>query len=889
MQHAVYRTLCDSFGLNLDLLIKTREIDFKQLDDQENLFSSPGSKQNDDAIIQSISLIHPQKAPEWEEKDNLEGPDLESKIECAEKLCKIFKEDIRDQLLKEGLFIKFEPGQIIEEGRSNEGRLYFIHKGTALAELKLSNTTQKLHELVYTPGQLCGLFPILSGTRSYYHLIADDHVAVFVISQTLFRKISVKHPSVLQTLALILLGTLSPFLKNLNFGLVWENYDVGNDLYRQGSKSDKIFIIQHGRLRLIFENNLGKKRVLGEFTRNDFVGIEESFERKTRSGTLTAVRATEVVVFCPSLLNFLQMFCPLVMVKIAHFLSKKIRTLSSNQSDPQYPEISSYSTVALVPASSNVPLKNFAHELNSALNLISMDNLESAYPSSNTNPLISRLRYLELITHLEADNFVILWVCDNEFSEWTRQSILHADLILIVGKIDENSSPNQLEIRINQMSDLCAPQHLIILHRENLYKPPDNTASWLCDRGWISEYYHIRCPSQVYRKESNYMQYLNSPNYRSPSTTSDLSRLARRITNTMIGLVLGGGGARGYAQIGAIRALEEAGIPIDMVGGCSIGAFVGGLYATYQDSTYVVRRGSKFAEDAKSIFNYLLDLTLPLISFFTGYSLNIRLISVFKNRQIEDLLIPYFCISTDVSSCQLKVHTCGPIWRACRASMTLLNLLPPICDPKNSHLLIDGGYLNVLPYDVMFRKGARYVVAVDVSRNYDYLLGDYGDELSGWRVLWNRIFPFGKKLIIPSLSEIQENLVFISCIKSLNEAPLTKNMLHLCPPIKGYHVLSFHQYKEIEQLGYEYTEKMIKDLGYTENSCYKVLFNERTSYDVCDLNRCYSESDDDLFKLINRKSKTILENLALPSPTLKPGTPTSDESFRIVEKTEELS
>ncbi|KII63001.1 hypothetical protein RF11_00311 [Thelohanellus kitauei] len=166
------------------------------------------------------------------------------------------------------------------------------------------------------------------------------------------------------------------------------------------------------------------------------------------------------------------------------------------------PEISSYSTVALVPASSNVPLKNFAHELNSALNLISMDN--------------------------QADNFVILWVCDNEFSEWTRQSILHADLILIVGKIDENSSPNQ---------------HLIILHRENLYKPPDNTASWLCDRGWISEYYHvlstlnqIRCPSQ------------------------------------------------------------KLGIPIDMVGGCSIGAFVGGLYATYQDSTYVVRRGSKFAE-----------------------------------------------------------------------------------------------------------------------------------------------------------------------------------------------------------------------------------------------------------------------------------------------------
>jgi hypothetical protein len=76
----------------------------------------------------------------------------------------------------------------------------------------------------------------------------------------------------------------------------------------------------------------------------------------------------------------------------------------------------------------------------------------------------------------------------------------------------------------------------------------------------------------------------------------DLARIARRLTGTSVGLVLGGGGARGIAHVGVIKALEEAGIPIDIVGGTSIGAIFGGLYAKYPDYIAMIGKAKKFAK-----------------------------------------------------------------------------------------------------------------------------------------------------------------------------------------------------------------------------------------------------------------------------------------------------
>jgi lysophospholipid hydrolase len=102
---------------------------------------------------------------------------------------------------------------------------------------------------------------------------------------------------------------------------------------------------------------------------------------------------------------------------------------------------------------------------------------------------------------------------------------------------------------------------------------------------------------------------------------SDFARLARRLCGKSIGLVLGGGGARGIAHLGVIRALEDAGIPIDMVGGTSIGALVGGLYARDMDHVRVLGRLKAFSSRMTSVWRTLLDVTYPITSYLTGHQL----------------------------------------------------------------------------------------------------------------------------------------------------------------------------------------------------------------------------------------------------------------------------
>jgi len=149
------------------------------------------------------------------------------------------------------------------------------------------------------------------------------------------------------------------------------------------------------------------------------------------------------------------------------------------------------------------------------------------------------------------------------------------------------------------------------------------------------------------------------------------------------------------------RAMAEAGIPIDMVGGTSIGSFMGAVWADEIDVTRVRRRAREWCMDTAGLLKKLLDLTYPVTAMFSGTSFNRSIESVFGDCQIEDLWIPYFCITTDLTASKIRVHTQGSLWRYVRASMSLSGYLPPLCDPVDGHLLLDGGYVNNLPADVM--------------------------------------------------------------------------------------------------------------------------------------------------------------------------------------------
>ena len=246
--------------------------------------------------------------------------------------------------------------------------------------------------------------------------------------------------------------------------------------------------------------------------------------------------------------------------------------------------------------------------------------------------------------------------------------------------------------------------------------------------------------------------------------------------------------------------LYVLGVPVDIIAGTSIGAFVGALYCEERDAEKVERRAREWSKGMASIGNKVLDLTYPTTSMFTGKkqigwlgyyyaamfdiiigrSFNGLIHKVFGEKQIEvgsycadlhdvttifdtqDLWIPYLCITTDITESKMRVHSSGSLWRYVRASMSLSGYLPPLCDPVDGHLLLDGGYVNNLPgwlglgssvssmtallADVISSHGAETVIAIDVGSQDNNDMTNYGDHISGWYLLWNKVNPFAKKV-----------------------------------------------------------------------------------------------------------------------------------------------
>lgn len=218
---------------------------------------------------------------------------------------------------------------------------------------------------------------------------------------------------------------------------------------------------------------------------------------------------------------------------------------------------------------------------------------------------------------------------------------------------------------------------------------------------------------------------------------SDLSRGARLLSGRACGLVLGGGGPRGFAHLGVMRALDEAGVPVDAVGGTSIGAVMGAFRALDLDA----QSREEWALDGFVESGNLFPPTLPVLSFSSARKVRQLLESpgYFGDRMIEETWLPYFCVSANLTRAEVVVHDRGPLATAVRASLSLPGIFPPV--RQGADLLVDGGVLNNLPVDVMReRVGPASVIAVDLSVEEEVgAPARYRETPSGWALLAERL------------------------------------------------------------------------------------------------------------------------------------------------------
>ncbi|CAF1139259.1 unnamed protein product, partial [Didymodactylos carnosus] len=579
-------------------------------------------------------------------------------------------------------------------------------------------------------GEISGLVSVLTGEPTLFTYRTRGVTDVCTITKENFYDLMRIQPNLVLPLAAMVVKRMSPLVRQIDFALEWMLVEAGKALYRQDYKPQSVYIILNGRVRsVLLAQDKKQKELVGEYGRGEIVGIIEVLMEMPRQSTTLAVRDTELAVIPSGLLNYIKWKHPRVVSRLINVLSQKIygtlqNTLTNGVSltlpptDEEFQDRSitltkNLSTVAIVAASEDVPLDAFTCELVHSLLAIGptlhlnqqliIDRFgESALESINDYRLSAWLGQQEEF------HKIVVYQCDKNLTQWTRRSLRQADCILIVGIGWKEPVKGVVENEIERIA-VRAQKELILLHRMDSQKPK-GTARWLNMRDWVTFHHHIRCPDRVfkYKSESDIQSWTDYSDLL-PSeldSTSDFARMARFLTGTAIGLVLGGGGARGCAHVGMIQAMHEVGIPIDLIGGTSIGALMGALWADELNIQGYVERTKDWCGKMTSVWRKLIDLTYPITSMFTGATFNEIIEEALLDVQIEDLWIPYFCITTDISASKMRVHTSGcawqyvrasSLWRYVRASMSLSGYFPPLCDPNDGHLLLDGGYVNNVP------------------------------------------------------------------------------------------------------------------------------------------------------------------------------------------------
>lgn len=272
---------------------------------------------------------------------------------------------------------------------------------------------------------------------------------------------------------------------------------------------------------------------------------------------------------------------------------------------------------------------------------------------------------------------------------------------------------------------------------------------------------------------------------------ADHARAVRHILGLTLGLVLGGGGARGFAHAGFFQALEEAGVVVDSVGGTSMGALVGALIASGRTAAEVNKAlASSFK---KGLPFKLTDYWIPKYGFVKSKAVDEVYRSAFGDLLIEDQPIPFFAVSCNLTTGNQFLFERGPLWKAVRASTSIPVFFEPFMAGR--HVMVDGALVNNVPVDCMRARGARKVLTVDVGLEAD-ITAHMVDESS---------------IQMPTMMKSLMRVIELGGIEKSRQAKVISDV-YVQPAIEKIGLMEFERREEIVGLGYQAGLKAIPDI-----------------------------------------------------------------------------
>ena len=544
----------------------------------------------------------------------------------------------------------------------------------------------------------------------------------------------------------------------------------GELLIRQGDPADCMYTIVSGRLELTALADDGRERYLGELGSGETVGETGLVDDQPRMSNVRAIRDSQLLRISPRAFERLVRENAEALNKIAATLTRRMRAMVSRKQP-----VPVLRTIAILGAGESASLSEFTLGLCEALSAFGpiLHLNEQRFERMFGRAFDSSSEIVSWLSELEQDyRFVVFEALP---------CVSQADRVLLVGRAGASPELNATEELLFRESDArpAAPIELVLIHEQSGHSFP-GTAKWLSPRP-VVRHHHVRS-----------------------GVREDLGRLARILAGCAMGVTLGGGGARGFAHIGVIRALEEARIPIDMICGVSIGAIIAGQYAMGWDWPTMIRSNKRLL--ANKWLN--ADLALPLVSLSSGRRFRNALKTFFGEIEIEDLWLNYFCASCNLSSSQLVVHRRGRLWWSVNASNAIPGLLPPVL--HGGQLLIDGGVLNNQPGDLMKEVCGGPVIVSSVSPRKDLTMDQSFTEMpSAWRVLRSRLNPFGTTIKVPGIPATMMRTMLVASDRKSREVEQDAEFC-LRPPVDRFRADDRSKIEEIAEVGYEYTRQEIR-------------------------------------------------------------------------------
>ncbi|CAK4687464.1 hypothetical protein LEN26_010801 [Aphanomyces euteiches] len=697
-------------------------------------------------------------------------------------------------------------GSLVDSNKSAD--VIFVLEGQVSVDILLCHRTAD-EEMVslyqVTPGCCLGMSSAMVGdsgflkARTVVRPRAVGSTRVLQLDGGVFLSLLKSNPSFFASCIKTVIKQYGPQVALLDNFFEWLHIDSGDSLYHVGDASNAMYTVLTGRLREVHEQTSSTGSVIKttqELVKGATLGAMDLLASNKRASTVYAIRDCQVSKMPRVVLEFMLRAHPHVLI---YFTREMASHANNSISDTQFvSSLASRSvklpvaTIAVLAATKDINVHEFALALHKALSTIATTEVVSSEKADKQFGGHWRsLGMSSWLAEVESSNQLVILEADVGLTSWTKLCIRQADHILLVCK----DTADKLEL--NDLSSLLHRAYTIKNVEVNIVRMKSSqdeaaTAMPPLDQMEYVNYFHnIRVPFHDY--------------------SNDMLRVARRLTGRSIGLVLGGGGARGLAHIGVLKALEDCGLDIDVVGGTSMGAFIAALYAKYpKDLNRVTTHARRFSRSMGSVWAKMMELTLPIASYFDGSGFNAGLQLELGTTRIEDLVLNFFCITTDIVKKCTGVHRAGTLWRYVRASMSLQGFLPPVSE-ANGSLLLDGGYVNNLPADVMKEEGVKIVFAVDVGRDDSREFYHYGDSLSGWWVFLNKLNPFTPTVQVPSMGEISNALAYAAFYQNKDYVINHHVDLFFKPPVQEIGTLEFDKLDQTVQIGYDYALPKIQE------------------------------------------------------------------------------